>query len=444
MLVAAAAQIPAMWLVVAVGVTLFGAAPKLSVAAWGVAGLALAISMFGPVLDVPQVVLDLSPFSHVPKLPGAEVTATPLVLLCAAGALALAAGSAPSVDATSARPPTRTRIAGGRAVTDASSGMFAVAASGRYRGRDLGCQGAPRSTFPRTCCTGAIQVSWGVSTGRHRELLDTDRVCPPRRRTEEEVLVAAEALEQSVLESKDKDQLLAIAKALGLKASARTKKSDIIDQILETTGSRAAAPATAPPTATARASTARPPTATRPAPWPSRTVARAGDRRDGAGDARPRCAGADRGGADGRRRAAGRVGAGRRRRRDDGRRRHRGGQRRPRQHAGRGRRRPRASRGSVRPANGRAARAQRRRGPAAGRRPAGAARLGPAGRGRREPQPAAPPPPQGRRPGPRRSAGRRRRSSRRRRRGRAAAPTPSRSRCRATSTCATRATASCA
>ena len=48
--------------------------------------------------------------------------------------------------------------------------------------------------------------------------------------------MAAEALEQSVLESKDKDQLLAIAKALGVKASARTKKSDIIDQILESTG----------------------------------------------------------------------------------------------------------------------------------------------------------------------------------------------------------------
>ena len=52
--------------------------------------------------------------------------------------------------------------------------------------------------------------------------------------------MAAEALEQSVLESKDKDQLLAIAKALGLKASTRTKKSDIIDQILETTGARVA------------------------------------------------------------------------------------------------------------------------------------------------------------------------------------------------------------
>jgi transcription termination factor Rho len=58
--------------------------------------------------------------------------------------------------------------------------------------------------------------------------------------------VAAEALEQSVLESKDKDQLLAIAKALGLKASARTKKSDIIDQILETTGAVSRAELAAP------------------------------------------------------------------------------------------------------------------------------------------------------------------------------------------------------
>ena len=62
--------------------------------------------------------------------------------------------------------------------------------------------------------------------------------------------MAAEALEQSVLESKDKDQLLAIAKALGVKASARTKKSDIIDQILESTGAPSVAAngdAAAPP-----------------------------------------------------------------------------------------------------------------------------------------------------------------------------------------------------
>ncbi|CAN5840036.1 transcription termination factor Rho [soil metagenome] len=47
--------------------------------------------------------------------------------------------------------------------------------------------------------------------------------------------MAAEALEQSVLESKDKDQLLAIAKALGLRTSARNRKAEIIQLILDTT-----------------------------------------------------------------------------------------------------------------------------------------------------------------------------------------------------------------
>jgi transcription termination factor Rho len=48
--------------------------------------------------------------------------------------------------------------------------------------------------------------------------------------------VAAEALEQSMLESKDKDQLLAIAQALGIKTTARAAKATLIAKILETTG----------------------------------------------------------------------------------------------------------------------------------------------------------------------------------------------------------------
>jgi transcription termination factor Rho len=48
--------------------------------------------------------------------------------------------------------------------------------------------------------------------------------------------VAAEALEQSMLESKDKDQLLAIAQALGIKTTARAAKATLITKILETTG----------------------------------------------------------------------------------------------------------------------------------------------------------------------------------------------------------------
>jgi transcription termination factor Rho len=58
--------------------------------------------------------------------------------------------------------------------------------------------------------------------------------------------VAAEALEQSMLESKDKDQLLAIAQALGIKTNARASKATLIDRILETTGVAPAKPTAAP------------------------------------------------------------------------------------------------------------------------------------------------------------------------------------------------------
>ncbi len=51
--------------------------------------------------------------------------------------------------------------------------------------------------------------------------------------------MAAEALEQSALEGKDKDQLLQIAKALGVKGTSRLKKAEIIDKILDSTGATA-------------------------------------------------------------------------------------------------------------------------------------------------------------------------------------------------------------
>jgi transcription termination factor Rho len=48
--------------------------------------------------------------------------------------------------------------------------------------------------------------------------------------------MAEEQLERSILEGKERDELHAIASAMSLKATARTKKSDIIDLILEATG----------------------------------------------------------------------------------------------------------------------------------------------------------------------------------------------------------------
>ena len=80
--------------------------------------------------------------------------------------------------------------------------------------------------------------------------------------------MAAAALEQSILESKDKDTLLEMAKALGVKVNARLKKGDIIDKILDTTGSSTSAPAAAADavevrrrSASSEADRARPPTA---------------------------------------------------------------------------------------------------------------------------------------------------------------------------------------
>ncbi|MGP3687026.1 ABC transporter permease [Streptomyces sp. IBSNAI002] len=92
---AALAQLPAVWVIGAVAALLYGAAPRYAVAAWAVAGAALALGWVGPALRLPEAVMDLSPFAHLPKLPGAEaLTWTPLLTLTALAAALTAAGLA--------------------------------------------------------------------------------------------------------------------------------------------------------------------------------------------------------------------------------------------------------------------------------------------------------------------------------------------------------------
>ncbi|MEV0320855.1 ABC transporter permease [Streptomyces sp. NPDC050658] len=84
-------QVPAIWLIGGLAVLLVGAFPKAAVGSWGVAGVCLAIGWIGPALDLPQAVMNLSPFGHLPKLPGGEMTwAAPLLLLALAAALLVA------------------------------------------------------------------------------------------------------------------------------------------------------------------------------------------------------------------------------------------------------------------------------------------------------------------------------------------------------------------
>ena len=54
--------------------------------------------------------------------------------------------------------------------------------------------------------------------------------------------MASGALEKTALEAKDREQLTAIASALGVKSASRAKKSELIDMILEQTKPAAPTP----------------------------------------------------------------------------------------------------------------------------------------------------------------------------------------------------------
>jgi len=91
-LVAALAQLPAVWVLTGITVAVFGLAPGLVMAGWGALVAFLVLGQLGSVLNLPQWMMDLSPFTHSPKLPGGELSATPLIMLTAVAAVLVAIG----------------------------------------------------------------------------------------------------------------------------------------------------------------------------------------------------------------------------------------------------------------------------------------------------------------------------------------------------------------
>ena len=97
MLGAGLAQLPAAAVIIGVAALAFGAVPDGCIAvAWTAVGLAVLLDIFGQALQLSQWVLDISPFTHVPRLPGGTVAAAPLLslsvialALCATGLAAL-------------------------------------------------------------------------------------------------------------------------------------------------------------------------------------------------------------------------------------------------------------------------------------------------------------------------------------------------------------------
>src|SRR5271165_3991814 len=89
---AALARWPAALVLAALAAALFGLLPwEATAIAWGAVALVAFIALLGPSLQAPAALMDLSPFTQTPKLPGGPVAAVPLVWLCGvAVALAVA------------------------------------------------------------------------------------------------------------------------------------------------------------------------------------------------------------------------------------------------------------------------------------------------------------------------------------------------------------------
>ncbi|MBM7790461.1 ABC transporter permease [Tenggerimyces flavus] len=80
-LAGALVQLPAVWVLVGLALLLFGLLPRIAAAVWGVFGLFVLLGQVGSFLGLEQWMLDASPYSHLPLLPGGEWTATPLLTL---------------------------------------------------------------------------------------------------------------------------------------------------------------------------------------------------------------------------------------------------------------------------------------------------------------------------------------------------------------------------
>jgi ABC-2 type transport system permease protein len=89
---AALVQLPAVWVLVGVTVALFGLAPRFARASWAVLAAGVVLGQFGPLLQLPSWMMNLSPFTHVPRLPGGVFEAAPLLALLGVAALLAIAG----------------------------------------------------------------------------------------------------------------------------------------------------------------------------------------------------------------------------------------------------------------------------------------------------------------------------------------------------------------
>jgi ABC-2 type transport system permease protein len=79
-----------MWMVVALAVLCFSWRSRWAVLGWGVVVLFATLGQIGELLGLPGWVLDLSPYSHAPRMPLEDFALAPALVLSALAAAVLA------------------------------------------------------------------------------------------------------------------------------------------------------------------------------------------------------------------------------------------------------------------------------------------------------------------------------------------------------------------
>ena len=91
-LTVAALQLPAIWMLVAVTVALFGLVPRFTPVAWGVLVAFIALYLLGSLAGLPHWLINLQPFTHAQRTPDQPFDATPVILLLLIDAVLLVVG----------------------------------------------------------------------------------------------------------------------------------------------------------------------------------------------------------------------------------------------------------------------------------------------------------------------------------------------------------------
>ncbi len=92
MVASALAQAPAVWVVVALSLACFAWRSQWAPLGWGLVVLFATLGQVGELLDLPGWVLDLSPYTHSPRMPLEDFAWGPALLLSGIAALVVAAG----------------------------------------------------------------------------------------------------------------------------------------------------------------------------------------------------------------------------------------------------------------------------------------------------------------------------------------------------------------